>query len=77
LATLIKKAKDAGLDGIDFGDAPVLDREFVSKVKQAGLGVYTWTVDSVQEAMRLQQAGVDGITTNRPGFLKESLMSHP
>jgi len=25
----------------------------------------------------LQQAGVDGITTNRPGFLKESLMSHP
>jgi glycerophosphoryl diester phosphodiesterase len=77
LATLIKKAKDAGLDGIDFGDAPVLDREFISKVKQAGLGVYTWTVDSVQEAMRLQQAGVDGITTNRPGFLKESLMSHP
>jgi glycerophosphoryl diester phosphodiesterase len=77
LATLIRKAKDAGLDGIDFGDAPVLDREFVSKVKQSGLGVYTWTVDSVQEAKRLEQAGVDGITTNRPGFLKESLMAHP
>ena len=77
LATLIKKAKDASLDGIDFGDAPVLDREFVSQVKQSGLGVYTWTVDSVQEAKRLEQAGVDGITTNRPGFLKESLMAHP
>jgi glycerophosphoryl diester phosphodiesterase len=77
LASLIRKAKDAGLDGIDFGDAPVLDREFVSKVKQSGLGVYTWTVDSVQEAKRLEQAGVDGITTNRPGFLKESLMAHP
>jgi glycerophosphoryl diester phosphodiesterase len=73
LASLIRKAKDAGLDGIDFGDAPVLDREFVSKVKQSGLGVYTWTVDSVQEAKRLEQAGVDGITTNRPGFLRESL----
>jgi glycerophosphoryl diester phosphodiesterase len=77
LATLIRKAKDAGLDGIDFGDAPALDREFVGKVKQSGLGVYTWTVDSVQEAKRLEQAGVDGITTNRPGFLKESLMGHP
>jgi glycerophosphoryl diester phosphodiesterase len=77
LATLIRKAKDAGLDGIDFGDSPALDREFVSKVKQSGLGVYTWTVDSVQEAKRLEQAGVDGITTNRPGYLKESLMGHP
>jgi glycerophosphoryl diester phosphodiesterase len=77
LATLIRKAKDADLDGIDFGDSPVLDREFVGKLKQSGLGVYTWTVDSVQEAKRLEQAGVDGITTNRPGYLKESLMGHP
>jgi glycerophosphoryl diester phosphodiesterase len=77
LATLIRKAKDANLDGIDFGDSPVLDREFVSKLKQSGLGVYTWTVDSVPEAKRLERAGVDGITTNRPGFVKESLMGHP
>jgi len=77
LATLIRKAKDAGLDGIDFGDSPALDREFVSKLKQSGLGVYTWTVDSVQEAKRLEQAGVDGITTNKPGYLKESLMGRP
>jgi len=77
LATVIRKAKEAGLDGIDFGDSPALDREFVSKLKQSGLGVYTWTVDSVQEAKRLEQAGVDGITTNRPGYLKESLMGRP
>jgi glycerophosphoryl diester phosphodiesterase len=77
LATLIRKAKDAGLDGIDFGDSPVLDREFVSTLKRSGLGVYTWTVDSVQEAKRLERAGVDGITTNRPGLLRESLMGHP
>jgi glycerophosphoryl diester phosphodiesterase len=77
VATLIRKAKDANLDGIDFGDAPVLDHDFISKLKQSGLGVYTWTVDSVQEAKRLEQAGVDGITTNRPGFLKEALKAHP
>jgi glycerophosphoryl diester phosphodiesterase len=77
LATLLRKATEAGLDGIDFGDTPALDREFVSELKQSRLGVYTWTVDSVQEAKRLEQAGVDGITTNRPGFLKEALKGHP
>ena len=71
LQEIVRKTKEAGLDGIDFGDAPVIDREFVAKVKQAGLGVYIWAVDSTKEAGRLKQAGVDGITTNRPGFLKE------
>jgi glycerophosphoryl diester phosphodiesterase len=71
LQEIVRKTKEAGLDGIDFGDAPVIDREFVAKVKQAGLGVYIWAVDSTKEAGRLEQAGVDGITTNRPGFLKE------
>jgi glycerophosphoryl diester phosphodiesterase len=77
LDTLIRKAKEAALDGIDFGDGPsaahVLDREFVSKLKQSGLGVYSWTVDSVDDARSLQQAGVDGITTNTPGYMRELL----
>jgi glycerophosphoryl diester phosphodiesterase len=53
LAEIIRKTKDAGLDGVDFGDAPVIDQEFVAKVKKAGLGVYTWTVNSKKEADRL------------------------
>jgi glycerophosphoryl diester phosphodiesterase len=71
LREIIRKAKAAGLDGIDFGDSPVIDREFVAKVKKAGLGIYIWTVNTTKEAGRLEQAGVDGITTNRPGVLKE------
>ncbi len=71
LAEIIRKTKDAGLDGVDFGDSPAIDREFVAKLKKAGLGVYTWTVNSTKAADRLEQAGVDGITTNRPGVLKE------
>jgi glycerophosphoryl diester phosphodiesterase len=78
---LIEKAKEAHLDGIDFGDGPaaaqVLDRETVKKLHQSRLGVYTWTVDSVEDARRLEQAGVDGITTNRPGFMRESLKGSP
>jgi glycerophosphoryl diester phosphodiesterase len=71
LGEIIRKTKEAGLDGVDFGAAPVIDREFVAKLKKAGLGVYTWTVNTTKEAGRLEQAGVDGITTNRPGVLKE------
>jgi glycerophosphoryl diester phosphodiesterase len=81
LDEIVRKTKEAGLDGIDFGDGPVitpvLDRDFVAKVKQSGLGVYVWTVNSTEDASRLEQAGVDGITTNRPGLLKEYLRGHP
>jgi glycerophosphoryl diester phosphodiesterase len=76
LAQIIRKTKEAGLDGIDFGDAPVIDRDFVARVKEAGLGVYIWTVNTTKEADRLKQAGVDGITTNRPGSFKEYFRGH-
>jgi glycerophosphoryl diester phosphodiesterase len=42
-------------------------------LKDAGLKVYVWTVDSPVQARRLVKAGVDGITTNRPGWLREKL----
>ncbi len=77
LEEIVRKTKEAGLDGIDFGDAPVIDRELIAKVKQSGLGVYIWAVDSTKEAGRLEQAGIDGITTNRPGFLKEYFRGRP
>jgi glycerophosphoryl diester phosphodiesterase len=74
---LIQKAKRAQLDGLDFGNAPPIDREFVTKVKQSGLGVYVWTVDAPATADRLEKAGVDGITTNRPGFFVEHFRGRP
>jgi glycerophosphoryl diester phosphodiesterase len=77
LDEIVRKTKEAGLDGIDFGDAPVIDQAIVSEVKKAGLGVYTWTVNTTKEASRLQLAGVDGITTNRPGALKEFFRGRP
>lgn len=71
--TMIRKAKAAKLDGLDLSAKPVIDRDYVAKVKQAGLGFYVWTVDSETQAERLKAAGVDGITTNRPGWLKRRL----
>ena len=70
---LIQKAKDAGLDGLDLNHRFPIDAEFVRKVHAAGLKLYTWTVDDPVVARNLAAVGVNGITTNRPGWLREQL----
>ncbi len=71
--TLIEKAKVAGLDGLDVDARGPIDADFVRAVHGAGLRLYVWTVDRVSLARRLVNAGVDGITTNRPGALRRQL----
>ena len=70
---LIEKAKAAGLDGLDLESGFPVNREFVREVHGAGLKLYTWTVDDPALARKQAAAGVDGITTNRPGWLREQL----
>ena len=69
---LAQTAKARGLDGLDVHYAGVTE-EFVRAVRAAGLGLYVWTVDDPEEAARLVALGVDGITTNRPAWLREQL----
>jgi glycerophosphoryl diester phosphodiesterase len=70
---LIKQAKDANLDGLDLNFNFPIDKAFVNKVHSSGLKLYTWTVDDPAVAKAEVEAGVDGITTNRPKFLRDSL----
>lgn len=70
---LIEQAKAANLDGLDLAWGFPIDEAFVRKVHQAGLKLYTWTVDDPEVARKEAAAGVDGITTNRPGWLREQL----
>lgn len=74
---LIKKAKDAHLDGLDLNYGFPIDKAFVEKVHKAGLKLYTWTVDDPEVARREAEAGVDGITTNRPLWMREQLAANP
>ncbi len=69
---LAQIAKDNGLDGIDVHYAGVT-KEFARAVKATGQKLYVWTVDDPDEARRLARLGVDGITTNRPAWLREQL----
>jgi glycerophosphoryl diester phosphodiesterase len=74
---MIQKAKAAKLDGLDLNSNFPIDKDFVDKVHKAGLKLYTWTVDDVAVAKAEAEAGVDGITTNRAGWLREQLAAKP
>jgi len=71
---LIAVAREIKADGLDFSATPdVLNEEFGSKVLAAGLRLCVWTVDTVELAHAMIAAGVESITTNRPGWLREQL----
>jgi glycerophosphoryl diester phosphodiesterase len=74
---LITKAKAAKLDGLDLNSGFPIDSAFVRKVHDAGLKLFTWTVDSPVIARKEVDAGVDGITTNRPGWMRQQLAAKP
>jgi glycerophosphoryl diester phosphodiesterase len=73
LKPLLARAKAAGFEGLNLNFKWPITKEFVSEVKAAGLKMYVWTVNDVEVARRLVDAGVDGITTDKPQWLREQL----
>jgi glycerophosphoryl diester phosphodiesterase len=71
---LVQMVQAKGLDGLDVHFAGVTE-ELVRAAKAAGQKLYVWTVDDPAEARRLVQLGVDGITTNRPDWLRGQLQN--
>lgn len=69
----IELARASQFDGLDLQATGPLDRAAVEQIKSAGLEVCVWTVDSPTLASRLIDAGIDRITTNRPGWLRAQL----
>ena len=67
------------IDGLDLMATGPITAKFITDYKQsyfpAKRKVYVWTVDEPQLAKQMIDMGVDGITTNRPGWLREQL--HP
>jgi glycerophosphoryl diester phosphodiesterase len=73
LEELVDLARAAGFDGLDLEYHFPIDRDVVAKIKAAGLRVYVWIVDDPTVAWDLVGAGVDGITTDRPEWLRTQL----
>jgi len=60
----------AGLQGVSLS-YNIINEKVANRVKELGLELFTWTVDDPDESKRLISLGVKGITTNRPGWLRE------
>ncbi len=76
LGEVARIAHDAGLDGVDLDAAWPITAAEVQGMQQMRAGafkVYIWTVDEVPLARQLLSAEVDGLTTNRPGWLRAQL----
>ena len=73
LGPLIEKARAAKFDGLDLQFRWPIDKAFTKQVHDAGMKLVVWTVDDARVAHRMVEAGVDGITTDRPGWLREQL----
>lgn len=63
----------AGLDGVSLSYG-LIDEQVAARVRDLNLELYTWTVDDPAEAQRLISLGVKGITTNRPGWMREQIL---
>lgn len=70
---IIQKVKTLNLDGVDVWAGKILNKDFIFTLKNACLLVYCWTVDDPKKARQLKEYGIDGITTNRPAWMKEQL----
>lgn len=66
------KVADAGLDGVSL-NYHIIDERVMKAAEDHKLEVYTWTVNKIDEAERLISLGVKGITTDRPGWLRDNL----
>lgn len=71
--SLIQTAKDLQADGLDLSACDLIDLDFGSKVKSSGLELLVWTVNEVKVARQMIAAGVQGITTDRPQWLRDEL----
>jgi len=74
LTQLIADTKADQLDGLDLSMADFpWDEAMVKQIRDAGFGLYVWTVNKPADAQRFVKLGVDGITTDDPVMVREAL----
>lgn len=65
-------AREIGAENVGPGIAE-LDQAGVALAREAGLGVHPWTINKPEQLDLVLDLGVDSITTDDPGWVKEQL----
>ncbi len=60
-------------NGLSTQDHPAVTSDFMQRLRAAGYDWHVWTVDDPQRATAYMELGVDSITTNSPGRMRETL----
>jgi len=68
---LLEVVQAERFDGLDLGGVAGLTMKFADAVHAFPL--YTWTVNDAEVARRLRKLGISGVTTDRPGWMREQL----
>lgn len=69
---VITKSQKENFNGLMFSDIAI-DENLIKQTKINNLKVYAWTVNSANIARRLASWGVDGVITDRPGWMRDQL----
>ena len=59
------------------GNLNVVDRAFVSAVRNSGSEFHVWTVNDVNTARKFSDLGAESITTDRPAFIRNAIEPEP
>jgi glycerophosphoryl diester phosphodiesterase len=79
LESYIDAARANDIDGLDLESSSVINGEWVKKIHDAGLKVTIWSYakdDTLENARRYQEMGVDFLTTNTPSKILSELALH-
>ena len=74
---IVETLERTGADGVGCRAHAMVDEAVVQTLRRAQKEVHVWTVDDVETAQRYLELGVDSITSNRAGWLKQQLRGEP
>jgi glycerophosphoryl diester phosphodiesterase len=72
-AGLVRMGAGCAQVPLQLGGRALVDERFIAAAHLRGLQVHVWTVDTPEDTAALLGLGVDGIITDRPGMLRETL----
>jgi glycerophosphoryl diester phosphodiesterase len=70
---VIETLRQSNASGLSCKAHEAVNHDFVRQLKEAGYDFHCWTVNDPRLARRMIDLGVQSITTDRPGWLREKL----